>query len=155
MFIALSLVLLGLLCVYLEFFLPGGVLAVIGGVLVLTAIVFYGWQEGSILGASLFLLGAGISTYFVCRYALYRIKKTREKDSFFLQRDQEGHKASFFDDSLIGKEGDALTDLKPAGHVTVEGKSYQALSERGYINKGVRVRIIGGRASYLLVKELS
>lgn len=41
--------------------------------------------------------------------------------------------------SLVGKKGLVLSDLRPAGKVRIEGKVYDAMSDREYINKGENI----------------
>ena len=42
----------------------------------------------------------------------------------------------------IGLEGVALTDLRPVGRVTFDGKNFEARARFGYIEKGDRVRLV-------------
>lgn len=72
---------------------------------------------------------------------------------FMLSGEQEGYLASSFDLSLVGREAVALSELKPSGHIVIEGKSMQAMSETGFIDKDQSVEIVGGRGGYLLVKH--
>ena len=44
--------------------------------------------------------------------------------------------------SLIGKEGTAATILRPAGKIVVDGKSYDAVAQIGYIEAGEVVSIV-------------
>lgn len=43
--------------------------------------------------------------------------------------------------AVIGKEGKVLSMLRPSGKVEIEGEMYDAISEFGYINAGVKVRV--------------
>ncbi len=43
---------------------------------------------------------------------------------------------------LVGAEGEATTILRPAGKVTIDGKTYDAVSELSFIDKGTRVKVI-------------
>ncbi len=70
-----------------------------------------------------------------------------------LTETQEGYVGVEFDSSVIGKIAVVLTELKPAGHISVDGKQYQALSETGFVSKGAEVIIVGGRGSHLIVRE--
>jgi membrane-bound serine protease (ClpP class) len=70
-----------------------------------------------------------------------------------LTDDQEGYVGVTFDEKLIGKTAIVQTELKPAGHILVDGKQVQALSETGFVSKGVEVLIVGGRGAHLLVRE--
>lgn len=154
MTLALFLALIGLVFVYLEFFLPGGILALIGGLVLVVSVVVFAMQGPGWLLAAVYLLVLLGAVYGIFRLAMYRIKKSAKNDSFYLQNDQEGYVASSFDRSLIGKKGIALSTMKPSGRIQVEGRAYQATSERGYIHKGEPVEVTGGRASYLLVQPL-
>jgi membrane-bound serine protease (ClpP class) len=53
---------------------------------------------------------------------------------------------------LVGKEADALTDLRPAGHISVNGEQFDAEAEEGYIVKGQKVMIVKVRSTNLIVK---
>jgi membrane-bound serine protease (ClpP class) len=80
------------------------------------------------------------------------VKRSQGKGNFYHGEDQEGFLASAFDPELIGKEGTVSTELKPAGHILVDGHVYQALSETGFISKGSAVKIVGGKGSHLIVR---
>jgi len=43
--------------------------------------------------------------------------------------------------SVNGKTGISLTVLRPSGTIEVEGIAYDAVSERGYIDKGQAVKV--------------
>ena len=55
----------------------------------------------------------------------------------------------------MGKEGMAVTELKTAGHVLIEKKHYQAISEGRFIAKDASIVVMGGRGAYLIVKEIT
>lgn len=56
--------------------------------------------------------------------------------------------------SLIGSEGIATTILRPAGKVTVRGRTYDALAETSYIEKGTRVRVCAYENGTLKVNRI-
>ena len=53
----------------------------------------------------------------------------------------------------MGKEGTVAANLKPAGHVSIEGKRYQAVSRMGYLDLGTKITVIGGEGGHLIVKK--
>lgn len=55
---------------------------------------------------------------------------------------------------LVGQVGEALTDLRPAGHIMVDGKQYDAESDDGYIHRGQAIVIDRIRDMNLLVKKV-
>ena len=53
-----------------------------------------------------------------------------------------------------GREGVALTDLRPIGRVQFDGKNYEARARFGYIEKGVKVRLVELRRYTALVDRM-
>ena len=146
------LALLGLLLVFLEFFLPGAILAVLGGLLLLLSCGFFFFYYPPVWGFA-FVPLLLLALFLTCKLALSQIRKARDKGDFYLAGDQEGFTASTFDQCLIGREGIVATELKPAGHILIEGERIQAMSESQFIPKNTPVTVISGRGAYLIVKE--
>lgn len=142
----------GLLMIFFEFFLPGGILGLAGGVLIVVSIVLFAIHAESMWAIILFVIVALVLLGALVQFALWRIRSGRGAKSFYLNTDQEGYVASTFAEELIGKEGEALSDLKPAGHILVEGKRLQAVAKMGYIYKGTTIVVIGGEGAHLVVK---
>lgn len=152
MVFSIALTVLGLVLLFLEFFLPGSLMAVVGGLLIVGGITLFTFLPVSITTKLIFFFASVISTSIICKLALYLIRK-RKKDGFYLPTDQEGFVASSFDNSLVGEKGEADSDLKPAGYIQIKGKRYQAVSDSSYVNKGEKIEIIGGEGGYLTVKK--
>jgi membrane-bound serine protease (ClpP class) len=151
--ISFLLLIIGLVLVLLEFYLPGMVLGIGGGILILFSIIIFGANSQSPLEIFLFILLTGLGLFGVVKFALWQIPRTRKKQSIYLDKDQEGYVASVFDQNAIGKEGIALSVLKPGGFILIEGKKYPAISVSGYIDKGDQVTVISGQGESLLVKK--
>ncbi|NDE82073.1 MAG: hypothetical protein EB051_00435 [Chlamydiia bacterium] len=145
--------LVGLLFIFFEFFLPGGIFAVLGACSLLSGVLLTGFFGLGWTYAALYLFVSLILTALVCFIALRKIKKSASTDSFFLSRDQQGFNASSIDPSLIGKMGIADSDLKPSGHILVDDSAYQAIADKGYICRGDPIEIIGTGPSYYIVKS--
>lgn len=143
---------LGLCLIFFEFFLPGIVFALIGSLSLIgsciACFIYYPlpWAFGYLIAVPLFVLGT-------CKLALFLLEKSKKRGDFASVADQTGFVASTFDTTAIGKEGIVSTELKPAGHIVVEGKQHQALSEQGFLDKGTVVHILSGRGSYLVVNK--
>ena len=54
---------------------------------------------------------------------------------------------------LVGKEGTAVTDLRPAGKCDIEGVEFDVRTEGRYIERGGRVRISRIHEHMIIVKE--
>lgn len=55
---------------------------------------------------------------------------------------------------IVGKEGVALTDLKPTGKIKIEGEHYDAQVISGYLEKGQAVVVVSSEGVTLKVKEI-
>lgn len=142
------LLVIGLVLILLEFYLPGAVLGTAGGLLVLASIFVAAMQFESawmVILYFFFVIGAVIA---VIKYALWKIPRSK---SIYSSADQEGFQASSFDASAIGKTGVVLSDLKPGGYILVNGKQQQAISESGYISQGEEVIVLRGEGESLIV----
>jgi membrane-bound serine protease (ClpP class) len=54
----------------------------------------------------------------------------------------EGYVSAALRDELVGKQGMASTDLRPAGVATVEGERIDVVTEGEYIHSGTRVEVV-------------
>lgn len=146
------LLLIGLLLVFLEVYLPGWVMGIGGGLLIFLAMILITVRSTSFVEVILFVIGSLVGVVLVIKGALWQIRGTGKKRTIFLESDQEGFKASSFAQEMIGKTGTALADMRPGGYVDIGGKKYQALSISGYIPKGAQVKVISGQGESLQVQ---
>jgi membrane-bound ClpP family serine protease len=147
------LVLVGLVLIFIEFFVPGGVLGIGGAILIIFGIVFFAMTTKSFLPILFFSLSTLLLVLIVIRLTLWIMKKPKRDSTFYLHTDQEGYSASSFSKELIGKTGKALTDLRPSGHILIEGKRYQAVSQAGYIEQNSEIKVVGGEGGHLIVQQ--
>ncbi len=143
---------LGLLLVLLEFYIPGAIMGIFGGLLIFASIVIFAIQSQSVIFSFLFGIGAIVCLVLLIKFALWRIRTSTSIFSIYSNADQEGYVASHYDASAVGKKGIVDTDLKPGGHIIVDGKRMLAISQSGYIAKGSEVIVIGGQEESLIVK---
>lgn len=153
MIISFVLLFLGLLLILMEFFLPGIILGALGGVSILASFIFFGMHTTSLLHLALFIVFSIMAVALVIKFALWRIVHAKPDYSIYSSSNQTGYQASHFDPTLIGKTGRVITDLKPGGYITIEGKQHQAISISGYIPKGEEVLVISGQEESLVVKH--
>ena len=151
MIVAIGIGFIGLLLIYFEFFVPGGILGVLGGLLILGGIALCIWEQSQSYWIFIYILAAVLLIIFTIRLALKRIK---QKPAMYASDDQSGYLASKYDQELIGKAGIAVTDLKPSGHIKVDGRQYQVVSENSYIKKGASVKVINGEGARYKVREI-
>ncbi len=155
MLLSLLLIVAGLLMIFLEFFLPGGIMGGIGVLVLLGNIIFTALNSDSLLPVIFVIILTGGGVVAVAKIALWKIRRGDPETSVYLKKDQEGYKASQFADETIGEEGETLSTLSPSGHVLVQNVKYQALSKTGFIEKGTTIVVTGGEGAHLIVKKIS
>lgn len=130
-------------------------MAVAGAAFLLVAIGTYVINSGSFYWSLFFVILSIGSVVAIIRFAIYRIQKSKDKNTFFLSKDQEGYKASSFDETLIGQKGITATDLGPSGYVLIGHKRYAAICRGPYVDKGKEIIVITGQVDHLVVKPLN
>lgn len=143
------LALTGLFFIFLEFFLPGAIMAIGGTLLLLASLILFYIQIQGIWLFTAYVFGLGLALFITIRLAMARIKK----GTVLNVSDQQGFQACGYPKDKIGQEAVASSDLKPSGYIEIDAKRYSALSQLGYIEKGARVRIVGGQGAHLIVTE--
>jgi membrane-bound ClpP family serine protease len=147
------LVLIGLILILFEFYLPGAVMGILGGISILAGIILFASHTSSLTAIILFVLGSAVAVGLLIRFALWRIVHAKPQYSIYLDKDQEGYQASSYDKSTIGKTGIVIADLKPGGFILIEGRQHPAISLSGYIAKWEQVTVVGGQEQSLMVKR--
>lgn len=146
--------LIGILCIFLEFFLPGGILGGFGGLLCLAGLVIEIMRAGSFIDVLVYAVVGALATVLVIWLALRRIKNAKSDSDFYLNNDQEGYKASSYPLELVGLEAETLSSCHPSGFISVNGNRHQAVSQSGFIEKGKKIKIIDGKGAYLVVIKI-
>ncbi len=99
---------LGLLLILLEFYIPGAIMGIAGGVMVFMSVLIFASESQSPLAITLFLTAVITSIILLIRFALWRIPRSKPGYSIYSDKDQTGYVASEYDKSAIGKEGNCL-----------------------------------------------
>ncbi|MEI3606828.1 NfeD family protein [Pseudogracilibacillus sp. SE30717A] len=99
------------------------------------------------------LLGGGLSFTFL------KIFKRRNMWSKITLKDRLTKEAGYSSlnkefESLVGKEGITLTDLRPVGTILIDEKDYSAISNAQWIKKGTKVQVTQVDGTRILVKEI-
>jgi membrane-bound serine protease (ClpP class) len=145
---------LGFLLIVAEMFLPGMVLGILGAIMLSASVV---------VGFSVY--GAAGGTVVLC------VVMTGSIIAFFLwmnffQRTAVGRNLTLGvslgsgDDlpevaSLLGKDGRALTDLRPAGKIEIDGRRLDVVAESAYVESGSEVTVVQAGGSRVVVRKKS
>lgn len=158
----------GVILLMIELFaIPGfGVLGIGGIVLMVCGLTLslignvgfdFSYVNGDTVVASLTLVT--ISTFVGLGGSIwlaYKLFNTRMFSRVALQSEQQsskGYVSSEQYQSLIGAEGTAFTDLRPAGKIEINGTVYDATALTGYIVAGKEVVVVQQTIAQLTVKE--
>ncbi|OUQ86039.1 serine protease [Brevibacillus brevis] len=150
----IGLFVVGILLMLLEIFLPGGIVGAIGFLSIVTGLVMaaYDTKQG--------LASLGVAALVTVIVAFMLVKKYGVKglfNKFVLgetQSSEEGYVAPRDQRELEGKSGIALTPLRPAGVVKVEGKRVDAVSVGGFIEAGTAITVVQVEGTRIVVAEL-
>jgi len=152
----------GLVLIVVEiFFVPGlGVPGVLGLVFVIAALVLaligipidVSFETGVLADAMTRVLLSLLGAFVLALVFMRLLSKTAMGRSLVLADAETGFLSAPSASDLIGQSGEAVTDLRPAGKVLVDGERHEATSEREFIARGSRVRVIGKDGPALVVR---
>ncbi len=155
----------GLILLGIEIFvIPGfGVTGILGIVLIVASLFlsllgaepFIDWSQVSI--AIFQLTGALVLSLFIFLILIKYLPKTAVFSKLVLAEEESADKGFVSypsDKELIGKEGIALTDLRPAGSAEFNGERIDVIADWDYIVKGKKIKVIRVEGIKVVVKEI-
>jgi membrane-bound serine protease (ClpP class) len=151
--IHIGLFVIGVLLMVLEIFLPGAIVGGIGFVSLVSGLVMaaYDTQQG------IASLGIAVVVTVIVVFLLVKRYGSRGLLSKLIlgdvQRNEAGYLAPRDQRSLVDKAGIALTPLRPAGVVKIEGKRVDAVSVGGFIPAGTPVVVVQVEGLRVVVQE--
>lgn len=145
-----TLTIIGILAILLELFLPGGVLGIIGGLLLLAACVLtfgqHGFTAGLIYAVSATILTSavfGLWMKYFHRLPIARnliLQESLHRGDSLDEDEVEGGDAKRH--SLIGEQGTALTPIQPSGRVRFGDRRLDVITEGPAIESGSLVEVV-------------
>jgi membrane-bound ClpP family serine protease len=155
MSLIITLFALGIILIGLEIVLPGAILGIAGGLLllggVIASFVQYGVSGGA-LASILAVVVGGITLYLEFVY----LPKSRLIKALSISGTVTGSSRPEIADAaaVMGREVVAVTTLAPTGYVELDGRRYEAASQCGLVQSGARLRVVGVEPFRLLVNPL-
>lgn len=150
MILILGLVLAALVLIFFEVILPGGVLGFLGLACVVGA-TWLGFAEYGALGGGFTLLGSIAAATALIYLEFKWLGNSKLGREFFLSSSVSGHSNQAQGEaSIVGREAVAITRLNPSGRVRIDGKTYEAYSQDGYIESGESV-LVAKRDNFKLI----
>ena len=151
---AIILLIVGIILIILEFFVAGGILGLLGVGAILGSLFLAGYDLGHMsLSIAIAFIVAIIAAVILYKWVgaqrgIFRKLILRDRTTTDL-----GYVSFHERDDLIGKEGTALTPLRPAGTIVVEDERLDVISEGGFIEKGKSVQIVEVEGMKIVVRE--
>ena len=160
---------LGIALIALEVFvIPGFGVAGIGGIVcVVGALIFVMLGNDNfnfdfvpiaeIRQAAFVVMIAIFSSILLLVILGYRLTESKMFERVALvteQKKSDGYIATFYNEDLIGKEGIAITILRPSGRIEIEEDVYDAYTRGEYIEKGDKVVVVSQEGTSLKVRSV-
>jgi membrane-bound ClpP family serine protease len=132
----------GVVLIALEVVVPGAILGIIGGVLMLIGVIIsfdqYGFEGGAIATAAGLAVG-GIALYL--EFVL--LPKSRLAKAFSMTSTVAGtSQPAVASRSVVGRRAVAITTLAPSGVIECEGRRYEAFARSGHVAAGTAVDVV-------------
>ena len=156
---------IGVTLIILEIFIiPGFGIAGISGIVLVFISLFLSLVGGdpfldfemvsnAIIQLSVSLVAAVILILILAKF----LPKTTIFNKFVLaveEKKDAGFVSHSTSDELVGKEGVAITTLRPAGTAKINGNRVDVVSESEYIEKGQKIKVIAVEGIRVVVKEV-
>ena len=152
----------GVILVIVEiFFVPGfGVPGVLGLICVITALVLsligmpinVSFETGLLAEAMTRVLLSLMGAFVLALVAMRLLSRTEFGKALVLETAEAGWTSAPAANDFLGRVGEAITDLRPGGKVSIDGERYDATSEREFVARGTRVKVIGKDGHELIVR---
>lgn len=149
------LLIIGFALVLLEMHIPGfGVPGILGAICLILAVILTAQNFAQALVMTLAILAVlgvmlGVVLTFFAKGKLFKPLILTDE-----QKKEHGYISSSDLDYLLGKKGTALTDLRPAGSVDIDGVKFDVISDGEYISSGSNIEIFKVSGVKLLVKKV-
>ncbi len=151
--LAIFAVLIGTGLLALECFIPGvGIAGITGGILCILGIVglipFIGWYV-------IFVIMAIIVMVLLCIYFFAKTAETGMNPLVLSQKtDKEsGFSANDDNSGLLGKKGEAVTGLRPAGIALIDGNRVDVVTDGAFFDAGTEIFVSDIQGRRIIVKK--
>jgi len=151
---AIVLLVLGIILIVLEFFVAGGILALLGSGAIIGALFLAGYDlKHMSLSISIAFIVAIIAAVVLYKW----IGTERGIFKKIILRDRTttdlGYVSRAERTELIGQEGITVTPLRPAGTVVFDDERIDVVSEGGFVERNKRVTIVQVEGLRIVVRE--
>ena len=151
----ITLLVLGVILLFLEIIVPGGILGTVGVILLATGVfmVADSTAQGIAYVCSMLLV---LGILIALSFRLPTTNRLWKRLSLTTtQTKSDGYVAPNQDlECFLGCEGIALSQLRPAGTADFNGNRIDVVTEGGFIAKEARIRVIEVEGTRVVVREI-
>ncbi|MGO3725852.1 NfeD family protein [Staphylococcus carnosus] len=153
--ISIGLFIIGIILLIIEFFIVGAIIGIIGIVLIAISMIM--------LGNNILWMLINVVIAFILSIIewVILVKGFNKKLSLFekvILRDSTTSEAGYtsHDDrsDLVGQIAETLTELRPAGIISLNDERIDAVSDGTFIQRGVKVKVTQVEGTRVVVREL-
>ena len=147
------LLVIGLLMICVEIFIPGGIVGTLGGCCLLGSIVMAFTERGATFGFY-WTAGVVVITLFALLFSIKFLPRSPAGKRLFLGSSEAGFSSGAAGmESWVGKKGTAVTTLRPAGMSEIEVKRVDVVTGGEYISRGTPVEVIRVDGNRVVVRS--
>jgi membrane-bound serine protease (ClpP class) len=142
----------GVLLIGAEIFAPGAVLGIMGSISLVAAVIT-GFAAFGPAGGAYALVGIIILVVIGIIIWMKYFPASRVGQKIIVSQDLAASKAAEASlKNLVGKEGETISELRPAGFATLDGRRIDVVTQGEMISKGKRVRVVQVEGNRVVVE---
>ncbi|WP_059171181.1 nodulation protein NfeD [Bacillus sp. FJAT-27445] len=151
----LALFVVGIVLIFMEFFLPGAVAGTLG-IAALVGSLFLAGGNTFQMGVSLLISILFSIVLFILLIKVFHKKMTLFNSMvlFDSARKEDGYVSNENRTDLMGKEGIAQTVLRPSGTAIINNERVDVVTEGSFISQNARVKVIEVEGPRVVVREI-
>ncbi len=143
----------GILLLILEIFvIPGFGIAGAGGIIAMITSIFFIFPttETALIVIAIVLIFSVIGGIIVFKF----FGSDKFLNNIALEKTEKGYVAQKQKIDLLNKEGETISDLRPAGAVKIDGERIDVVSESSFVEQGVKVKVVKVAGNRIVVREI-
>ncbi|WP_068674343.1 nodulation protein NfeD [Oceanobacillus sp. Castelsardo] len=153
---AIILLLLGIALIVAEFFVPGGILGIIGVGAILVSLFMSGYDIGQMsISVGIAFLVAVIASVILFR----RIGMDKGVFRHIILKESTSTELGYVSNSnrseLVGQKGVAVTNLRPSGIADIGDERVDVVSEGTFIDKASQIKVVKVEGARVVVREVN
>ncbi len=143
----------GIVLICLEMFLPGIIAGVVGVICLVIAVGLTYYHYGAAKG-NMAAIGLMIATATGLALWITLVPKTIVGKFLITRSDMADSKSADSLESLMGKNGRAVTPLRPAGTAIIENRRVDVVAESGLIDSQSPVNVVRVEGNRVVVRKI-